>query len=720
MAPPLQSRIVEALIEVNTARRNLLMYPEGHRLVAESIQSAFQALQALFDTLPTIDITVSSKGLRWGDHLLESPRAGLGELARALKDLGAGSITLHRTMRAEDLKRFLALSARPPAEGLSETLAAVPGVDMEQVDYSHVPFHEKKEIDRRAAPPEPEASAEFWERYVDTLLSSSKAPPQQRSAQKAKLLGEPQLLAAYLMTHPRASETALRAFQRAVPAHFSALVRPGAAPSGTGRFARFLENLPPSLRRRFFSATLRACTLAPSADAMAGFLGELSPELLLELRQAMEGVEVSRSVARLVQKMAGIHDGGLRRRRLEPHAVEALLKPEAEDRYVIPEYGELLDTFSTWHPSEENASRLLFEDHRHALQEDYLQGHLGRAFLLLLDPQGDPQAFCESAEALGQTLPDLVDIGMFDLLVKIHQGVRLPELGAAAQSVRESALRLHRRFLEPVFLEMLLDVYETPEGRENETLFRLLQDLGPEIVPETLERLLDKRDPDDGGHLVNLLAGFRERTVAACLPRLHGTNAEILGKLIPLLSRFADGAVAPYLKPFLRHGSEGVRTQALACLLRFGDPEAVALLRRLLRERNSDTFRAAAVLAGGCRVSEVSEDLLAVMKPYALSRSGLRRSALAARALGRIGSLEALPVFEKIACRTWTLYPSELAAFKQTVYESLEGYPTACIRPLLDIGSRSKDPQIRRACERLRKRAAAALGDEDAIHRRKP
>jgi len=155
------------------------------------------------------------------------------------------------------------------------------------------------------------------------------------------------------------------------------------------------------------------------------------------------------------------------------------------------------------------------------------------------------------------------------------------------------------------------------------------------------------------------------------------------------------------IRATLTHTDPQVRMEALAVLIKFGDPEAVAMLGEALRSRNPETFPHALLIAGQNRVDAVVADLAHLIKRFAWTRSRCRLNEEIIKTLGKIRNPTVIPVLEKLAASDWTLYPSAHARMKLVLFESLGQYPRRSVLGLLNRGKRSKDLRIRSACQKL-------------------
>ena len=91
-------------------------------------------------------------------------------------------------------------------------------------------------------------------------------------------------------------------------------------------------------------------------------------------------------------------------------------------------------------------------------------------------------------------------------------------------------------------------------------------------------------------------------------------------------------------------------------------------------------------------------------------RRSLRVKAL--KALGELGDPSVLPRLDRYFASA--LVPLIALEERRVAYRSLALYPPEARRPLVERGLRSRDPEIRRICEALRREPAARPREADA------
>ena len=134
---------------------------------------------------------------------------------------------------------------------------------------------------------------------------------------------------------------------------------------------------------------------------------------------------------------------------------------------------------------------------------------------------------------------------------------------------------------------------------------------------------------------------------------------------------------------------------ALSTLLYFGDHVAVESLRGALRSPFFEESLRAIGLAGLCRVEALVDDLSGMIKVTAYRRSHYRRNEEIIKALGKIGDPKVIPLLERIARRSWAIFPSEARKVKVALFESLGEYPAEHLSEIMNVGTGSKDFRIR-------------------------
>jgi hypothetical protein len=213
-------------------------------------------------------------------------------------------------------------------------------------------------------------------------------------------------------------------------------------------------------------------------------------------------------------------------------------------------------------------------------------------------------------------------------------------------------------------------------------------------------------DREDGRLLFNLLCRFPERVVEAAKLCLGTRRAQSLVRLVILVRQLGTPALIDYLRPLIDHHDRQVRIEVLEALVKFKDPNAADVLRRFLQTKVRDDLLRAIEIAGRYKVEEVAQDLTSMVKRFLLFKRDYQKNERIIEALARIGHPCGIPVLEKLARTTWSLYPQCLSSMKLQIFHSLRFYEDSYLASLLKIGSQSADSRIRNACRARLENAA--------------
>jgi HEAT repeat protein len=188
--------------------------------------------------------------------------------------------------------------------------------------------------------------------------------------------------------------------------------------------------------------------------------------------------------------------------------------------------------------------------------------------------------------------------------------------------------------------------------------------------------------------------------VPEATPWLGDPNWYVVRNVIALLRTVGDRSSLPTIRRLASHRELRVRLEALRSLLDLDPQVGRQALLSAMAEADPRAATAAAELAGQRGDPTMVGPLLGILASWDLMgrRRAVRLAAL--QALGRMGRPEALPRLTRFFRERWGPFPA--VAERRVAYESLQGYPAEARTPLVLRGLRSRDPEIRAVCERLR------------------
>jgi hypothetical protein len=486
--------------------------------------------------------------------------------------------------------------------------------------------------------------------------------------------------------------------------------------SGAGRAlaarqtAQLIMRLPEPLRESLMRAALRVvATDAEGEDALQAFTSSMSAHPVLRvLRQlGAEGVPLSRHAQRLVELLASTR----------PDAVEEET-PSVRDLEALR--GELLTLFR-----EEDIDRYNPEDHVALLARAMLAWPTRTPVVLgTLESLGERVASL-TEDAVGRQLAET----LFDLLGRYQDEkaepvlARLKQLvqGALARgSLDEAAFAIEgmarlatdetvpeptraaiRRELEHLAGPETLSALAASLGATpGPSAVRLVRLLGPGAIRSLLQVLVQEKVRVRRRRIFDLLSALGPDVVPEATRWLMDPNWYVVRNIIRLLRTVGDRSSLATIRRLTGHADLRVRLEALRNLLELDPATGRGYLVSALADPDPRAATAAVELAGQRGGPTMVEPLLDVLRPWDVRghRRAVRLAAL--QALGRVGRAEALPGLARFFRERWVPFRSN--AERRAAYESLQGYPPDARAWLVMRGLRSRDPEIRAVCERLR------------------
>jgi hypothetical protein len=254
------------------------------------------------------------------------------------------------------------------------------------------------------------------------------------------------------------------------------------------------------------------------------------------------------------------------------------------------------------------------------------------------------------------------------------------------EDARSLAAGLTAELAGPANIDLLLAEINDPESPRRADAGRLFTALGSDAVADLLEQLRHATDSDDRVRIMHLIASLKERALPMITGQLNQKAPWFyLRNLAYLLGQIGNEETARSLAPLLEHDNDRLRQEALKSIYKTGGNERGAILLAALC-RVGDEFKLSLVEAlGQAKVEEATPVLIDLLKDRPLITTAAR-TALEEKictALGMIGSPKALGPLTDVA--------------RSKSFFSLRVYPdrvrTAAARSLATIRSKIRQAE---------------------------
>ena len=259
------------------------------------------------------------------------------------------------------------------------------------------------------------------------------------------------------------------------------------------------------------------------------------------------------------------------------------------------------------------------------------------------------------------------------------------------EAIREVCAQLIRNLATEVNITLLFKEFKTNAQNKKDEAGKVLSMFGDITLNRMLDNLQEDIDSDERVRIMHLIIGTGARAIPLVRERIHKDEPwYYLRNMAYLLGQIGNEESAGALQPLLRHKNERLRQEALKSILRTGGKRRGQLLISALQNAD-DKFKLSLIEAlGSAKASDSVPDLLKILatRPFVTTTARTLLEEGICTALGAIGSAEAIPVLSEIAGSksffSISSYPDKLKAAATRALESIRKKQVSAM-PKVDI-----------------------------------
>jgi hypothetical protein len=467
------------------------------------------------------------------------------------------------------------------------------------------------------------------------------------------------------------------------------------------------KELSPTLQNQLRSFDFEAILNRLTPVELDWLLEDLDANTAMErLKQVNEGnLELSPALTGLIKKMLTVSDQQtIKSSKYETvgaekdalHQMDHLIKREAHEKYVVPEYDQLLKALSGEVSPEIGPERSFsVEDHKHLFEDVYATTSMARALLSALQQESNQEEYTAYLESVVLTSEDLLAHGELPLLSKLLHLLLLHSQEAPGSFRSLSAQKSLDAFRTREAIDKIVNLLDGPRKRPYSDLYALAKTLGPEIVPATVDLYGQTTTPLTLKFLTDILIHFKPRALVEIGHRLTRDTALIPGHLFALIRELGlEASLAATLRQLLAHDDPKVQDEALEALVRIKDSTALNILLWLIASEQKEGYEKGLDMAVRLKVAETVPYLINAVNQALFFMRDLPKKVAMLRALGRMGAAESVPLLEAVARKKWAISRKKLTQFKVTLFQTLDGFRPDQIENLIKIGDGLSNAQI--------------------------
>ncbi|MGD0885261.1 MAG: HEAT repeat domain-containing protein [Thermodesulfovibrionales bacterium] len=715
---PIDARLLaEAVIELNISRRSVSLYPPEHPFIKESIQKAYGHLQKLFELRSAITLGIAENSLIIDEYALDKKNPVFQEFALSLSGKSIAAITFSAGLSPEELVLFhelITMREGPMGAALHEfaLMRGLKHIRVEPINLASLNFTE-------GSLKQGSSGRTLWEDYVYGLLEGKLSI---EDAEGMLLNVQPQQVAS-LINDLMVEDLSNESYERVITSYLRGSEKHGARKECLQMFGAFITNLKPSLKVEFLK---RAVSLDPSE---IGEMEHLFAGLEVgDLRKIIEvfkdrDLTIPESLSNLIDKLGTLKRGKgfLFDVTLDEKAVvddieidEKILSLMDEDKFrtfVGTEYRRDLKAMLKGVETEEVAVA-------EAIREEIGEGVVDRffsevVFELLEIPYVSRDDYLNLLTKLSQTAEAFLRTGRFGDLCDVHNAVYTDTLTGRFKDEASSMIQYF--FRSPAFASSLMDAFKQWGRYDREGALRLARLLRLEIVIPVLDALAEELDPSKRKFFLQLLTYMGSDILVEVIKRLNDSRWFVIRNMLYLIRERGGEEHVNYVRMFVKNKNKKVSMEALKALLHFNTPDALAYLKLFVSAEDPDLRQQAVMLCGTYKITEAVPNLVGILEERDMLGGKSHSKVMVVRALSQIGDSRAIePLIRLYRSRT-LFFPKALNDLKVEIFRNLDGYAPKAIKPLIDMGLKSRTEEIRVLSEnfRLVKAETIEQGKED-------
>ena len=700
---PIDARLLsDAVIELNISRRTVGLYPPDHPFIKESLNRAFNFLQKLFELRASITLGIARDTLVIDEYIIERKNPVFREFAMSIHSKGIASITFTSGLPMEELLSFFGLITSrntPVGEGLvefaeKEGLSHIRLVALDISTFAFVKDHMR----------EGSSGSEIWEDYIYGLIEGKLA----ESDAEIVILNIPPEDIADVLNNYATRDTSEDSYDKVITSYLKKKeVR--IRKELMSRFLSLVENLDPGLKQQIMKRAFSPPTTDP--EEIEKILDELTPddlERLLKtfkehaslipdrLKNYMDKLKKTRaekSYFELLEEKKGYID--------DIEVEEGIMKLFREDNYrsfVSERYHLELERMMKG-VAEAKISPMS-EELEHDCGSKAIDRTASEVMLELLDVDYIGRVdYLTLLTKLSEFANDFLDTGRFQEIAEIYN--TLYSTALKGNFTDESSSMVEYFFRSEVFISKLVEAIKRWGRHDRAGVLRLVNLLRRYVTNPLLDVLAEEQDSAIRRFLLSVLSSIGSDVITEILKRLNDERWYVVRNMIYLIRECGSQKYAQYVRSYTKHKDRRICMEALKTLLYFNTPDALPLIKFHLRSDDLEMRDVAIKLAGSYKVKEVQPHLTEIIEKRDLFGTEAHYKISAVRALSEIGDPRSVETLKRIYKSRPLLYKSAHEALKVEIFRNLKHFPPHSVKPLLELGIRSKNKEIKSISEQL-------------------
>jgi HEAT repeat protein len=703
---PIDARLLsDAVVELNTSRRSVGLYPPDHPILKDSINRAFDFLKRLFELRSSITLGIAKDALVIDEYTLDRKNPVFQEFALSLHGKGIAAVTFYSGLEVEELLSLheLITMREGLVGGAMLDLAEKKGlrhIKLSPIDLSIFGF-----VEGQIKPGTPESK--IWEDYLHGLLEGRLAD---RDAEDLVSSIPPEQVA-FIINNQMPEDAPGETYDRVISTYLRRRSHRGLKREIFDKFVSFIDNLKPELKAKFLDRALSQPSVG-TADVEKIF-SYLKEEDLRKFIDAFEknSITIPESLKNLVDKFVETRaegkfvfdmadKGGAFVDDIEiDEDIIKLLEEDHFKDFVSEKYQRELKTMLKGIETEESQLTELVKQENN---ERVVDRTFSDVILELLEIDSNTnENYLRFLTKVSELVNAFLETGRFQELCDIYITIYSHALSGRFKIEASSMVEFFFRSDE--FIRRLVEAFKIWGRYDREGAIRLAGVLKFYLTIPLLDTFSEEDDPNIRKFLLYLLSNIGVDVSREAIKRLNDERWNVVRNMISLIRECGGKNYVKHIRPFAKDKNKKVCMEAVKTLLYFGDRDGISYLKVYLRSDDPDLREEAANLSGSYRIKDTVPYLIEILEKRDVFGSWTYHKIPAIRALAKIGDPRAIEPLKRLYRSKAIFFSSGRDELRLEIFKTLKGYPENAIKPLLDLGLKSKNKEIRSLSQRLLK-----------------
>jgi len=670
--------LCEAIIELNISRHNVSVYPKGHPLVEQSLQKAFDFLTKLFELRLEVTLAIAGDTIIFDEYPLNRENPIYREFALCLNQKGIASITLYSKLSKEELYSFHTFLLSEDKDCTPEEVHArheafqVPHISIEFIDYSAFSLAEGKTDDNSR-------SVSLWEEYIFGLMNGSLQ--KQNTAEVIQEIPPDKL--AEIINKSSTDMLSKEGHDRIISSYIKTSPEKIFSSKDLGKLLEVINELHPDLKQQFLASTIDF--ISSELDSIQQAMNNLSTQEVIDFLSIIneQRVAIPEALKNILQKFSKLNHENIQAAKCGNNLIEDdfflseevtnLLSDANFSSFVSDSYRQEIQRLVKY--DTDNSVHELIKEHEKELHEEYIDKVFHQTVLELISHEGSDmidQKECDFyINMLKEQMGHFIETGQYKQVLQTFSAL---ESNLENKNLNNLASEAVLYFNSPTFIAQAIESIRMMGREMKEDVFLLCEYYERKIIPQLIDTLITEESPTIRRFLISLITNFGDTAAPDILARLDDSRWFVRRNMLFMLIECGSSDSLRKVKKLCDDEHPKVSLEAIKCLLKAGDDDAVQPLRNHLTSKLKDNAVKAINLAGMFQVNDVVSDLLQMLKKKNLSGVDIEDKIPVVRALGKIKDPGTVNVLKSILSSRTFLFSSSRTKLKEEVRIALNNF----------------------------------------------